>query len=159
MALGDGIRRNVAKVSEEERDRLLAAFVALDSIKVYPDGVSYWDKQEQIHKDAHAGGQNVHSGPAFLSWHRELCNRLEALLREVDSELSLHYWDWTTDPRASDDGAGGTTNLFSATFMGSSSGDAGPPLELRVQRGRGARHRPHEDLARPQRRGAGDLER
>ena len=57
-----------------------------------------------------------------------MCNRLEALLREVDPELSLHYWDWTTDPRASDNGRGGTTNLFTRAFMGSSSGNAGAPL-------------------------------
>jgi hypothetical protein len=130
MALGDGIRRNVAKVSQEERDRLRDAFIALsnDPSFRYPDGVSYWDKQEDIHKDAHQGGQDVHAGPAFLPWHRELCNRLEALLREVDADLSLHYWDWTTDPRASDNGSGGTTNLFTSAFMGSSSGNAGPPL-------------------------------
>src|SRR5262249_40340199 len=45
----------------------------------------------------------------FLPWHRELCNRFEALLRKVDPQLSLHYWDWTTDPRG----------LFTAQFMGS----------------------------------------
>jgi hypothetical protein len=129
MALGDGIRRNVAKISQQERDRLCDAFLALDTSRFYPDNVSIWDKQEDIHKNAHAGGQDVHAGPAFLPWHRELCNRLESALREVDPELSLHYWDWTTDPRASDNGAGGTTDLFTPQFMGSSSGDAGPPLQ------------------------------
>jgi hypothetical protein len=61
--------------------------------KSYPDGVTYWDKQEEIHKNAHAAGQDVHGGPAFLPWRREPCNRLEALLREVDAAVSLHYWD------------------------------------------------------------------
>lgn len=124
MALGDGIRRNVAKISQEERDRLREAFKKLDATKIYPDGVSYWDKQDQIHQATH-----VHGGPAFLTWHRELCNRLEALLREVDPQLSLHYWDWTTDPRASSDGAGGTVNLFTSSFMGSASGRAGVPFD------------------------------
>src|SRR6266568_9070222 len=101
VALGDGIRRNVAKISQQERDRLRDAFLALDTSKFYPDGVSIWDKQEDIHKNGHAGGADVHAGPAFLAWHRELCNRLESAIREVDPELSLHYWDWTTDPRAS----------------------------------------------------------
>jgi hypothetical protein len=129
VPLGDGIRRNVAKISQEERDRLRDAFLALDTSRFYPDGVSIFDKQEDIHKAGHAGGSDVHSGPAFLPWHRELCNRLESALREVDPELSLHYWDWTTDPRASDNGAGGTTDLFTPQFMGSPSGDAGPPLQ------------------------------
>jgi len=129
MPIGDGIRRNVAEVSKEERDRLRDAFLQIDATKAYPDGVSYWDKQEQIHKNAHAAGADVHGGPAFLPWHRELCYRLEALLRQVDSQLSLHYWDWTTDPRDTADGAGGKVNLFSSQFMGSANGDAGPPLQ------------------------------
>ena len=33
MALGDGIRRNVAMVSQEETDRLLRAFLALQGVK------------------------------------------------------------------------------------------------------------------------------
>ena len=79
MAIGDGIRRNVAKISATERYRLMYAFLALDTAKFYPDGVSYWDKQEDVHKNAHAAGQDVHVGPAFLPWHRELCNRLVLL--------------------------------------------------------------------------------
>src|SRR6266849_1262839 len=130
MALGDGIRRNVAKISQAERDLLLDAFLKLDMPpNVYPDGVTYWDKQEDIHKNAHEAGQNVHFGPAFLAWHRELCNRLEALLRGVHPELSLHYWDWTTDPRATPDGVGGVLNLFTPQFMGSDQGYAGTPFQ------------------------------
>nr|MDQ4030381.1 tyrosinase family protein [Actinomycetota bacterium] len=120
------IRRDVATISQQERDRLRDAIIQLDTSYLYPDGVSYWDKQDEIHQATH-----VHGGPAFLPWHRELCNRFEALLREVDPSLSLHYWDWTTDPRASPDGMGGFTNLFSTGpngFMGSASGPAGPPL-------------------------------
>ena len=80
MTLGDGIRRNAAKVTAGERQRLAAAFVALDTKPafVYPDVVTYWDKQEDIHKNAHAAGQDVHGGPAFLPWHRVLIGRLEA---------------------------------------------------------------------------------
>ncbi len=126
MAIGDGIRRNVARISQAERYRLIYAFLALDKTKIYPDGVTYWDKQEEIHKNAHAGGQDVHSGPAFVPWHRELVNRLEALLREVDPALSLHYWDWTTDPRSV---GGGIAALFTNEVMGSANGDAGFPLQ------------------------------
>jgi hypothetical protein len=65
--------------------------------------VSFWDKQDQIHQATH-----VHGGPAFIPWHRELVNRYEALLRQIDPTVALHYWDWQTDPRKSPDGAGGT---------------------------------------------------
>jgi Common central domain of tyrosinase/von Willebrand factor type A domain len=129
MALGDGIRRNIAHVSQAERDRFIAAILKLDRERFFPDGVSYFDKQEDIHKNAHAGGADVHGGPAFIPWHRELCNRFEALLREVDPDLSLHYWDWTVDPRSAPDGAGGTVNLFTAAFMGGIGNPAGPPLD------------------------------
>src|SRR5262245_9359741 len=120
MAIGDGIRRDIGKVSEEERNRFIAAIVKLDTTKFFPDGVSYWDKQEEIHKNAHFHGVNVHFGPAFIPWHRVIVNRLEQLLREVDPALSLHYWDWTTDPRST---AGGRAALFTDTFMDNASGD------------------------------------
>ena len=126
MAIGNVIRRNVAKISPAERKKLRDAILQLNGAKFYPDGVSYWDKQDKIHEATH-----VHNGASFLPWHRELCNRFEELLREVDSSLALHYWDWTTDPRASVNGAGGTTNLFSTGvngFMGSANGPAGSPL-------------------------------
>lgn len=119
MALGDGVRRNLASVPAGERIRLRDAFIKLDTIKLFPDGVSYWDKQEEIHKSGHAGGTDVHNGPAFIPWHRELVNRLEGLLREVDPDLSLHYWDWTTDP----------SFLFTADFMGGEGSPAGPPFQ------------------------------
>lgn len=121
--MADGVRRNVAKIDQAERDKLRDAILALDGM-LYPDGVSFWDKQDQIHQATH-----VHGGPAFVPWHRELCNRFEALLRQVDPTVSLHYWDWTTDPRQSPDGAGGFVNLFSPAFMGSASGRAGTPLD------------------------------
>ena len=121
MALGDGIRRDIATVSQTERTLLRDAFVALSDNPVfqYPDGVSYWDKQNQIHQATHVHAFPPARGIAFLPWHRELTNRLEALLRTVDSRLSLHYWDWTTNPR----------NLFTPDFMGSPSGEAGPPFQ------------------------------
>lgn len=122
MALGDGIRRDIGKVSDEERNRFIAAIVKLDTTKFFSDGVSHWDKQEDIHKNAHFAGVDVHSGPAFIPWHRVIVNRLEQLLREVDPGLSLHYWDWTTDPRST---AGGRAALFTPVFMGNANGDAG----------------------------------
>jgi hypothetical protein len=126
MALGDGIRRDVATISQAERDLLLDALLKLDTTKFYPDGVSFWDKQEDIHKNAHFNGVDVHSGPAFIPWHRVLVNRLEELLREVHPELSLHYWDWTTDPRAA---SAGRAALFTPQFMGGTGNPAGPPLQ------------------------------
>lgn len=144
--LGDGIRRNIATISDEERTLFVNAIRQLDdatSSFVYgnnaghegADGsgnITYWDMQEQIHKDGHAHGLDVHGGPAFAPWHRVIVNRLEDLLRQVDPRLSLHYWDWTTDPRvATADRVAiltGTAAGSPTGFMGSSSGNAGAPF-------------------------------
>jgi hypothetical protein len=121
MALGDGIRRNLASVSEEERDRLRKAIVKLNTEKHYPGqrsdtpvgGVSYWYKQDEIHAHTH-----VHGVPAFIPWHRELLNRFEASIRKIDHELSLHYWNWTQNPRRLPDGEDGFIDLFTPKFLG-----------------------------------------
>lgn len=136
MALGDGIRRDITTVSKEERDLFVAAIRQLDSgAFIYPNNlghegadpagnITYWDMMEQIHKDSHVHGVDVHAGPAFIPWHRAIVNHLEVLLRQVDPRLSLHYWNWTTDPRT-----GSLTILGPAGFMGSASGDAGVPFQ------------------------------
>jgi hypothetical protein len=134
MALGDGIRRNVATVSALERGRLRDAIVQLHQ-HLYPGsrndtptgGVSWWFKQDEIHAHSH-----VHGCPAFVPWHREIVNRFEELIRQIDPQLSLHYWDWTQDPQHAPDGQGGFVNLFTTgttgnAFMGSASGQAGDP--------------------------------
>jgi hypothetical protein len=137
---GRPVRKNIAKISLAERDRFKDVIIKLNQ-KFYPGSkddfrpenpgpyrppghVSYWFKQDEIHQATH-----VHGGPAFLPWHRELCNRFEDLLQEIDPKVALHYWDWQTDPRASPDGKGNFVNLFTAEFMGSAQGRVGRPLE------------------------------
>lgn len=127
MALGDGIRRNIASVDPSERTLLRDALIALnhkffpgskaDSV---PGGVSLWFKMDEIHQSTH-----VHHGPEFVPWHREIVNYLESLLRQINPQLSLHYWDWTQDPR--DPLGNGSVNLFTSAFMGNATGDAGDP--------------------------------
>ena len=134
MAFGDGIRRNISRVDPSERGMLRDAILELhrrfhpgNRSDAPPGGVSWWFKQDEIHQATH-----VHRGPEFLPWHREFTNRFEALLRQVNPMLSLHYWDFREDPRNIPDGnvgggVVGTVNLFDSNFMGSSSGPAGDP--------------------------------
>jgi Common central domain of tyrosinase len=120
-----GIRRNIASVDPTERALLRDALIELNR-RFYPGnradpvpgGVSWWFKQDEIHQATH-----VHRGPEFLPWHREIVNRFEELLRAINPKLSLHYWDWTQDPRAIPNanlggGTTGTLNLFTSDFMG-----------------------------------------
>src|SRR6202165_1800969 len=126
MALGDGIRRNIASVEPSERTLLRDALLALNDRSFpgnrtdapVPGGVTWWFKQDEIHQATH-----VHHGPEFIPWHREIVNRLEDMLRQINPQLSLHYWDWTQDPTAIPNanlggGLNGTLNLFTSDFMG-----------------------------------------
>ena len=119
MALGDGIRRNIAQVDPAERAMFRDAILEMHQ-RYYPGsrtdtppgGVSWWFKQDEIHQATH-----VHGGPEFLPWHRELTNRFEELLRQINPQLSLHYWDFKDDPRNIPNGnigggASGLVNLF-----------------------------------------------
>jgi hypothetical protein len=120
-----GIRRNIAQVDPTERALLRAAILELHN-RHYPGlktdnppgGVSWWFKQDEIHQATH-----VHGGPEFLPWHREFTNRFEALLRQVNPQLSLHYWDFKDDPTNIPNanlggGVVGALNLFDANFLG-----------------------------------------
>ena len=61
MPPGDGIRRDIAHISAEERGRLRDAIIKLHKNKFYPGdrndnptgGVSYWFKQDEIHAHTH----------------------------------------------------------------------------------------------------------
>lgn len=115
MALGDGVRRDIRTVSAAERERFKNALLVVQ-------GTHPFDAFEEIgsggsacfgdHDLMHA--TRMHHGPEFLPWHRELCNRFEQLLRDVDPELSLHYWDWNEDPH----------ELFTPTFMNAGATDS-----------------------------------
>jgi hypothetical protein len=137
MALGDGIRRNIKDIEPTERLLLIDAIKKLNT-KFFPGsrtdsppgGVSWWFKQDEIHQGTH-----VHHGPEFIPWHRELVNRMEDLLRQINPQLSLHYWNWTEDPRNLPNaniggGATGSLNLFTSTLFGyggSASASIGEP--------------------------------
>ncbi len=108
------MRRNFAHLSDAERDAYIAAVQQADLLS-YSDGVSYWDKQDQIHQSTHN-----HGGNSFLPWHRELVNRYEALLQQANPDVALHYWDWTEDPTAASDGQGGTVDL--SAWLGTMTG-------------------------------------
>ena len=108
-------RKNAATATPTERAAYVQAIInaATQASFKFPDAVSYWHKQEEVHRD---GPTNRHGSPAFLPWHREFINRYEALLQETNPLVKLLYWDWTTDPANSTGGF----NFFTPTFMGAS---------------------------------------
>jgi Common central domain of tyrosinase/von Willebrand factor type A domain len=110
------VRRNVAHLTPAERQAYAQALRDVD-LQSYADGVSYWDKQDQIHEGTHN-----HQGNSFIPWHRELVNRFEKLIQQVNPDMALHYWDWTQDLRAADDGQGGTVDLMTNATFGTANG-------------------------------------
>lgn len=133
MTLSQGVRKNISKISSKEREDLMNALISLNTNpkfrypgnrddKPFVGGVSFWFKQDEIHQSTH-----VHRGPAFLTWHRELCNRFERLLRMSNENISLHYWDWNEDLEKTIDSEGNIINLFTDQFLGNSKGDVGEP--------------------------------
>jgi len=110
------MRRNVAHLTDAERVAYAQALAAVD-LQTFADGVSFWDKQDQIHEGTHN-----HGGNSFLPWHRELVNRFEKLVQQVDPDMALHYWDWTEHPTAASNGAGGTVNLCTDQLFGTANG-------------------------------------
>ncbi|HYC93563.1 MAG TPA: tyrosinase family protein [Thermoanaerobaculia bacterium] len=116
-------RRNAASplVSATERNTYRDAIIAVGTQPgfVFPGGVSYWHKQDEVHD---LGPANRHNSPAFLPWHREFVNRYEVLLQEYEPTLKLLYWDWTTPL------AGPPFNFLTSSFMGSGSGSIGAPF-------------------------------
>lgn len=128
-----GMRKNVSKLTDKERETLKNSFIALNvnprfcfpgsrEDKPFAGGVSFWFKQDEIHQATH-----VHGGPAFLTWHRELCNRFERLLITAEPSISLHYWDWNEDPEDTLDVNGNKLDLFTEDFMGNARGSVGKP--------------------------------
>jgi hypothetical protein len=125
-------RKNISKVTDDEREALIRAFIALNTNptfrfpgskddKPFVGGVSFWFKQDEIHQATH-----VHGGPAFLTWHRELLNRFERLLVKADPTVSLHYWDWNEDLENTLDLKGKPLDLFK-NLMGNARGPVGEP--------------------------------
>ncbi|HKR04108.1 MAG TPA: tyrosinase family protein [Bacteroidia bacterium] len=123
LYLGDEVtkpRRNWISLSPGERASVVGAFMQLDLTPYTMDGVSWWDKQDQIHEATH-----VHGGPMFLGWHRELVNRLELLLNASVPNIKLPYWDWTTDPGTAGADILGVNDIF---HFGMDQGPAGFPF-------------------------------
>jgi hypothetical protein len=118
-------RRNAASVTQAERDAYVQAILAADTADfAFPDGVTFWDKQNDIHS-AGPVQSAAHGNPAFLPWHREFMNRYEVLLQKTNPTLKLLYWDWTRDPRQPINGF----SYFSTDFMGAIG--AGTTTEVR----------------------------
>ena len=120
-------RKSATKLTDDERDSLLAAVLTMKATIVNPGDpqaqqISLFDQFEAIHLGCLSvtvpSGFIVnmsHQGPAFLPWHREFLLRFEKALVANGSTIGLPYWDWT-------DHKGTSSKLFVDEFLGARDG-------------------------------------
>jgi tyrosinase len=85
-----GVRKNVRDLDDDERKRFVDAILQMKANGRY-------DQYVALHKAQVDLGGPAHQGPAFLPWHREYLARFEEELQVLDPDVSLPYWDWTTE--------------------------------------------------------------
>jgi tyrosinase len=138
------IRRNAKDLTNDERDRFINALHTLKTTVPAGSQTNIYDQFVAIHlgvaslffspqtlggnvpgaaQGTAAGTDGAHRGPAFLPWHREFLLRLEGELQNVDSRVTLPYWEWT-DQKASEE------IIFKDDFMGPRGGDGTNPAPI-----------------------------
>ncbi|GMT19946.1 hypothetical protein PFISCL1PPCAC_11243 [Pristionchus fissidentatus] len=91
-------RKEYRMMSEDERNGWHNALNTLKRNGLY-------DQLSRQHLEVGVGS-GAHSGPGFLTWHREYLKRFEIALRMVDPGVAIPYWDsvmdnYLPDPRDS----------------------------------------------------------
>ena len=124
MALGDGIRRNIAHVEPSERDLSRCASRAEQALLPW---LAHGQPARRSDLLVQAGRDPSSHACPWFSRVRAVAPRDREPLRRTSAggepQLSLHYWDWTEDPRSIPNanlggGTTGTLNLFTQDFMG-----------------------------------------
>ncbi|MEV7425833.1 MULTISPECIES: tyrosinase family protein [unclassified Streptomyces] len=95
------VRKNEKDLTETERSRLIGAFDVINQSGLFGEFVA-------IHADMGHDQHRMTPAPMdlgaqrFLPWHRVFVDQVETALRRIHSEVTIPYWDWTTDPRIPD---------------------------------------------------------
>ncbi len=97
------VRKNGNTLTASERSRFLFALRNFRNQL----GSNYVLFQE-MHRLATTAGDEAHSQPAFLPWHRAMLLHVERELQKIDPSVALHYWNWDA----------AAPNVFSQDFIG-----------------------------------------
>ncbi|MFI6287032.1 tyrosinase family protein [Streptomyces sp. NPDC051018] len=113
-------RKNQRNLTRTEKRRFVDALLALKRSGRYDEFVRMHG--DFYVPDAEDSPRAAHMTPSFFPWHRRYLLEFERALRQVDSGVTLPYWDWTTDgsPASSlwaDDFLGGTGRLGDRQVM------------------------------------------
>jgi tyrosinase len=114
-----GLRKNQVNLTATEKTAFVNAVLALKNNVPSKMGLaSRYDDYVQVHMNSMMAMTDTtpgwaHMGPAFLAWHREFLRHFELDLQNIDSTVTIPYWDWTVnqDPQ-------GPGSPFTNDFMG-----------------------------------------
>ena len=93
------VRKNANNMSSQERGRFLSVLKTLKTNNGYQPFIA-------VHGVA---GNEAHTGPGFLPWHRAFILDLERELQRIDPSVALPYWKFDA----------AAPIIFSSAFMGS----------------------------------------
>jgi tyrosinase len=105
MAGSQRVRKDILDLDDEEKDRLIRAFLALQ--KAPEAGVDRYFEIASLHgqpfrgpgygNSAWWGGYCHHGNVLFLTWHRAYILYFENALQEIDKDVTLPYWNQMRD--------------------------------------------------------------
>ena len=93
------VRKNANELTSSERDRFLNAIVTLNNNGGYLE-------LQNMHISSNS--REIHFRSCFLPWHRGFLLDLERRLQEIDSSVTIPYWNFDIP----------APNIFNRTFMG-----------------------------------------
>ncbi|RDG38362.1 tyrosinase family protein [Streptomyces corynorhini] len=104
-------RKNQRDLTGAERRGFVSAVLELKRTGEYEEFVRLHSQYNTA--DARSGPRAAHMTPSFFPWHRRFLLEFERALQRVDPQVTVPYWDWTSDntPAAglwADDFLGGT---------------------------------------------------
>ncbi|MFI5756878.1 tyrosinase family protein [Streptomyces sp. NPDC051569] len=89
------IRKNQRNLTSAEKKRFVNAVLELKRRGEYEDFVGL--HTDFYNSDGEGGPRAGHMAPSFLPWHRRMLLEFEGALQRVDPNVTVPYWDWTTD--------------------------------------------------------------
>lgn len=83
-------RMNIDCMTEDDLDRLRAAFRELYALNRWPEDARNYNNLALIHQN-----HCQHGWERFLPWHRIYLYQFEQALQDIDPSVTMPYWDWT----------------------------------------------------------------
>ncbi|MBY8877579.1 tyrosinase family protein [Actinacidiphila acidipaludis] len=108
-------RRNQRNLTSSQRTQFVQAVLELKRAGSYDKYVSLHSRY--FAADGETGLRVAHMTPTFFPWHRQFLLHFERELRTIEPDVTIPYWDWTTDRSA-------TSSLWDPDFMGGNGRDS-----------------------------------